>query len=269
MSILLIDNGSKRPAATLYLRQIAESLQQQTGKAIHPVSLQHADAIDAAELDGTPANVLKAFVAEQLQQGECEFILLPLFFGRSRALTSFVPDVMQELQEEYGAFEYSLRQVLYPMPDGDPGLVDILYDNAVQAAELNGTNVRNVVLVDHGSPVQRVTAVRNHLAQQLRQRFADEVSLDEAVMERREGAEYDFNGPLLSDWLDEQAEKGIHSIIVLMQFLLPGRHAGPGGDVVEICDNAMQKHPGLQIVISPLIGEHPGIIEMLSSRLSH
>lgn len=267
MSILLIDNGSKRAAATRQLRHLAAALTERAGETVHPVSLQHADAIDPRELDGTPAQVFKPFLSARLEAGERSFVLLPLFFGVSRALTSFVPDTVRELQSEHAAFQYSLREVLYPLPQGEPRLVDILYDHAVQTANQHGLPLENLVLVDHGSPVARVTAVRNHLAVQLRQKLDDGVSLSEAAMERREGSEYDFNGPLLSDWLETLAAEGHKSAIVIMQFLLPGRHAGPGGDVSDICQQVMNEYPDFQVQITPLISEHPAFVDLLATRL--
>lgn len=265
--ILLIDNGSKRASATLQLRGLAEKLTEQVGQKVFPVSLQHADQIHHDELGGVPANTLSGFLKSQLESGEREFKLLPLFFGLSRALTSFVPEVVAELQAEYGDFEYSLCDVLYPLPEGDSGLIQVLYEHAVQTAEVNELPLENLVLVDHGSPVSRVTDVRKHMAERLQAMLGESVSLDQAVMERREGREYDFNGPLLADWLTEKAEAGAESAIVLMQFLLPGRHAGRGGDVAEICGSVIESHPDFQVAISPLIGEHPLIIDRLASRL--
>lgn len=267
MSILLIDNGSTRPDATRQLRRLASELSERTGTTVHPVSLQHADAIDPEELDGMPAQVFRQFLAEELETGERSFLLLPLFFGVSRALTSFVPDTVGELQSAYPDVEYSLGEVLYPLPQGEPKLVHILRDHAVQTAHRHGLPLANLVLVDHGSPVARVTRVRNHLAAELRQRLGESVSLSEAAMERREGPEYDFNGPLLKDSLEGLAADGHKSAIVIMQFLLPGRHAGPGGDVVDICQQVMEQHPGFDVRITPLISEHPAFVDLLADRL--
>lgn len=86
-------------------------------------------------------------------------------------------------------------------------------------------------------------------------------------MERREGPEYDFNGPLLKDSLEGLAADGHKSAIVIMQFLLPGRHAGPGGDVVDICQQVMEQHPGFDVRITPLISEHPAFVDLLADRL--
>ncbi len=262
---LLADNGSVRAAATLTLRQLASQLSDRAGQPVQAVSLQHADRIDLAELGGQPAVLLAEALRSQLQQGQRNFVLVPLFFGRSRALTSFVPGIVDELQQEFGEFELRMAEVLYPLPDGDEALVCILYEHATQG--LSEQAVQHVVLVDHGSPSPAVTRVREHLAAALQARARNRFELGQAVMERREGPEYDFNGPLLQAWLREQAQRGVTGVRVLMQFLLPGKHAGAGGDVADICAAVMQEYPTLSVQISPLISDHPALLELLYRRL--
>jgi hypothetical protein len=82
-------------------------------------------------------------------------------------------------------------------------------------------------------------------------------------MERREGAEYDFNEPLLEHAL--QQAKG--EAVILMLFLLPGRHAGPDGDVATI---AKEHAPaGLRWKLSPLLGTHFSLPSLIELRFDH
>ncbi|WP_299878162.1 sirohydrochlorin chelatase [uncultured Cocleimonas sp.] len=274
--ILLIDNGSLRANATLQLRKLAEKLSIESGHKIHPVSCKHSNRIPAEDINGIPANTFGDFMKQQLSAGEREFILLPLFFGNSRALTSFIPDEVVILEEEFGKFEVKIADTIYPLPQGEPDLSDIIYDHVI-ATSLKvadgGSNIQNVVLVDHGSPVPRVTAVRQHLADSVREKLVihqvDPKVLEEAVMERREGKEYDFNGDLLEKWLTEKAQAGETQASVILMFFLPGSHAGEGGDIVEICDAVMDKYPKFKISISPLISEHPKLISILNKRLEN
>lgn len=265
--IFITDNGSVRPQATRMLRQIAQQVSTSSGLNVDAVSLQHANRIDAQQIDGIPAQLVADYLRQHLQAGEREFIVLPLFFGLSKAVTSMIPQLQTELEASFGAFEIHVADVLYPLPDGDSRLVDILYDNIRQSAEHHDLPLQHVVLVDHGSPSPRVTEVRQCLARQLQQRLGDDHLLAQAVMERREGKEYDFNGPLLQHWLSELAASGAKSAIVGMMFLLPGRHAGEGGDIHQICAEVMQQYPGFQVAISALVGEHPGLIDLLQQRL--
>jgi sirohydrochlorin ferrochelatase len=263
---LLVDNGSKKPEATLQLRQLAASLGQHTGKLIHAVSLQHANDIDPAQLDGQPAEIFENFLRQQLEQGQKSFLVIPLFFGLSRALTSFIPQQVEKLQAEFKELHVRVADVVYPLPEGDIRLAQILFDH-IKTAQASFTMNAKLVLVDHGSPSPNITAVRNRVAKNLRNMPGATFELAEAVMERREGKAYDFNGDLLEDWLRQQAQKGVEAAIVAMMFFLPGRHAGSCGDIETICENVVKQHPHLQYRITPLIGEHPLLLEILSDRL--
>lgn len=261
---LLIDNGSRQSDATLYLRCLATALSRYTGQTIHPVSLQHADAIPAEDLDGTPAQVFHEFLKTRLAQGENEFIVVPLFFGLSKALTSFIPDEVEKLRSTYPELTVKVAPVTWPLPEGEPRLVRIVFDHIRQARQQNAADAR-IVLVDHGSPNPKITEVRKGIARALLDQHGLEV--DQAVMERREGKEYDFNGDLLATWLRQQAGQGVTDVIVAMLFFLPGRHAGPRGDVEEICDSVVKDYPQLNYTITPLISNHPSLLEILKDRL--
>lgn len=265
--ILLIDNGSMRPEATLRLRDLADRLSERTGKTIHPVSLQHADQISPDLLNGKSAQVFSKFLKQQLTAGERQFIVLPLFFGESRALTAYIPDQVDELKSVLGDFQCHVAQVLYPMPDGEPLLAEILRDHVVQVMQRNNVPAENIVLVDHGSPIIEVTQVRQSLAGQLQTLLGDNIVVEQAAMERRQGKDYDFTGELLEDWLTRQAEKGQASAIVALLFSLPGRHAGKTGDIEEICERVMAKYPQFTVCLTPLVSDHENLSVILEARL--
>lgn len=267
MKICIVDNGSLKPTATLSLRKLAQQLSEASGQPVDAVSLQHAHKIPAQKLQGEPAQILVDYCRAQLQAGVREFLLIPLFFGLSRALTSFVPEQQAILEQEFGEFRLTLADTLYPLPQGDPRLAQILFEHIRQTGEAHGLPAENLVLVDHGSPAPQVTEVREKISQQLKALLGDEVELSQAVMERRQGRQYDFNGQLLEDWLREVAAGGAKSAIVSMLFLQPGRHAGEGGDIEQICASVMQEYPGFEVAITPLVGEHPLLISILLSRL--
>lgn len=266
--ILLVDNGSTRAAATLSLRRIAAALGEACGRPVHPVSLQHADRIPVEQLDGVPAEVLPGFLRARLKEGAREFVVVPLFFGNSRALSSFIPEQAALLAAEFGAFELRQAVVLSPMPEGEPRLAQILAEHVAQCSARLGVRPNRVVVVDHGSPLPEVTAVRAKVTMALRERLDAAITLGQAVMERRQGPEYDFNGQLLGDLLESCASQDPKCVVVLaMMFISPGRHAGPGGDIEQICREVMDRNPGLRVMVSPLIGEHPLLVEILKDRL--
>jgi sirohydrochlorin ferrochelatase len=265
--ILLCDNGSKVAEATLMLRKIAKNLSHKSGCKVDAVSLQHADSINPESLSNEPAQLLADYLAQQLKQGEKDFIILPLFFGKSRALTSFIPEQQRRLESQFGAFTIRIAEVLYPLPQGDPALAEILYDNIRRSMLRDKLEAGDFVLVDHGSPVPQVTEVRQRVASELNDLLGENNELLQAAMERREGKQYDFNGELLQDLLTRLASSGKKSAIVSLLFLLPGRHAGRGGDIEEICANVMHENPGFNVSITDLVGQHEGIVNLLNERL--
>ena len=264
-SVLLVDNGSLRPAATLWLRKIATALGKRLERKVEPVSLLHSNKVPARRLGGRKAEILKDAVARRLQRGARDIVVLPLFFGPSRALTELIPNLIREWRRY--APELTVR-VAPPLAAVDEDRLALILESQVRTKLtprfLRGQRA-HVALVDHGSPVRAVTQVRDRLAAQLRRRLAADVAgVAACSMERLMGAAYAFNEPLLETLL---AKPGWSSgpVIVAQLFLLPGRHAGPRGDVERICRHAREKSPGLRTVRTKLAGEDPAIIDILAA----
>jgi sirohydrochlorin ferrochelatase len=250
------------------LRRIATALGKQVGEIIHPVSLLHADKVPAESLHGRPAVTFEPFLRARAEEGERSFFVLPLFFGPSRALTEFIPEKVVNLNADIGGIKLQLGSVLCPLPAGEPLLTSILWDNIRSCASNHQVSPRRIVLVDHGSPTPEITAVRRRLGAELRRQGGNRIRLAEAVMERRPGPEYDFNGELLEGALRRMAaEDPKDPVILSMLFLLAGRHAGPGGDVEKIFRRVEADHPGFRVYQSPLVGDHPGLLDILQARL--
>tara|TARA_R110002096_G_scaffold311170_1_gene505604 strand:- start:670 stop:1059 length:390 start_codon:yes stop_codon:yes gene_type:complete len=120
-----------------------------------------------------------------------------------------------------------------------------------------------MALVDHGSPIAEVTAVRNALADQLGKLLGDAVEeVAPCSMERRSGPEYDFNEPLLESLLSRD-EWSSSTVIVAQLFLVPGRHAGPNGDIAQICAHAEKASPPSRICRTQVLATHPTMLEIL------
>ncbi len=266
-TVVLLDNGSSRAESTLNLRRLASALAERVGEQVHPVSLLHASRVPAGDLGGWPADTFESFLRRRVTEGARDFLILPLFFGRSGALTGFIPDKAEAVGRDLGPFALRLADVLCPLPEGEPRLGRILADNIRRAARDRGVDPRRVVLVDHGSPLPEVNQVRRVLAEYLRQDFGIGTALGEAVMERRSGSEYDFNGELLADALRRLALADRDAPVILsMLFLSPGRHAGTGGDIEEIRTRAELEFPGFRVFPTSLVGAHPGLVDILESR---
>ena len=265
-SVFLVDNGSLRPGSTRNLRRIAAALGERAGIPVEAASLLHSNKVPAEELDGEPARTLGPAATRRADEGSREIVIVPFFFGPSRALTGYLPERMATLQERHP--EVSVR-VAAPLVDlqgpVDLRLARILRDGVLETAA--GASPPAVALVDHGSPIPEVTAVRNVLAGQLAALLEGQANrVTGASMERRDGDEYRFNEPLLENLLDRPGfNQG--EVIVSMLFLSPGRHAGEDGDVAGICGEAEARNPGLKTAMTPLAGEHPGLLDILEERL--
>ena len=262
--IFLVDNGSLRPQATFGLRCLAEALTRRTALRVEAVSLLHSHKIAADKLNGVPATIVKRRLRECLAAGHREFICLPLFLWPSLAITDYLPQVVDELSGEYPDLKVRIASVLagedFDIPD--PRIAQMLAD---QIRALHPSPTTKVALVDHGTPIIEVNRVRNAVARQLASEL-DASAVLPCSMERREGSAYAFNDPLLEKLgsVDDFAGGGL---ILAMFFLLPGRHAGEGGDVAEICKGLIAEGTFEQIQNTPLLGEHPMLLEILEDRL--
>ena len=262
--VFLVDNGSLRPQVTFFLRGLADALAKRTVLRIEAVSLLHSHKIAADKLNGVPATIVKRRLRECLASGQREFIFLPLFLGPSLAVTDYLPQVVDELSGEYPGLKVRIASVLagdnFDAPD--PRLAQMLAD---QIRALQPSPRTKVALVDHGTPIIEVNRVRNAVGRQLASALDASVVVP-CSMERREGEAYAFNDPLLEK-LGEVDDFAGGRLILAMFFLLPGRHAGDGGDVAEICDGLISDGAFEQIQNTPLLGEHPMLLEILEDRL--
>lgn len=263
--VFLIDNGSLRPDATFWLRCLADGLSSRVGLAVEPVSLLHSHKIPAEKLDGRAATIVRRRLRECIDAGQRDFVFLPLFLGPSLAITDYLPKLIQEGREIAPDLRVQVAHVLAG-PDSDnpdPRLAKMLAD---QVKALSPGSETRVALVDHGTPAEPVNRVRNAVARQLSDLLGDTARVQPCSMERREGDAYAFNDPLLES-LGEISGFAGGRLILAMFFLLPGRHAGEGGDVAEICERLIAGNAFQQIESTALLGEHPGLFDILENRL--
>jgi sirohydrochlorin ferrochelatase len=262
--VFLVDNGSLRPQATIGLRCLAEGLSERTALRVEAVSLLHSHKIAADKLNGVPATIVKRRLRECLVAGHHEFVCLPLFLGPSLAIADYLPQVVDELSGEYPKLKVRIAPVLagedFDAPD--PRLAQMLAD---QIRALRPSPSMKVALVDHGTPIIEVNRVRNAVARQLSGELGLPLVLP-CSMERREGGAYSFNDPLL-ERLGSVEDFAGGRLILAMFFLLPGRHAGEGGDIAEICEGLIAEGTFEQIQNTALLGEHPMLLEILEDRL--
>ncbi len=264
----LLDNGSLKPDATLSLRRIAANLGDLTGLEVMPISLLHSSSIDPGLLGGRHAEIFEPALKRLDALGSHDILVLPLFIGPSLAITDYLPERIRSIRTKFPDLKVRVAPSLAcGGVAGDRNLVEILSDGVVRVIRDKGLHKPAVVLVDHGTPIQAVNAVRQRLLEQLAAFLNERTgNLTAASMERREGAQYDFNEPLLERLLDREGYcRG--DVVISMLFLLPGTHAGPGGDIETICASARKRHTDLRTHIAPLIGEDKRLLHILEERL--
>jgi len=265
---LLVDNGSHRAESTLSLRRIAESLGSQLGREVHPVSLLHSTKVDPSDLGGIPAQIFEPFLKKQRENGENSFLVVPFFFGHSAAIYEYLPQRVREIGVDWPELEVRVAPSMVKIDEPeDVRVASILGDLVARKIEKEGLVRPAVALVDHGTPRAAVNKVRNHVANQLAEVLKDKASVVEASsMERREGDEYAFNEPLLENLLGQ--EKFERDVVLSMLFISPGRHAGPGGDIAQIRQEAEKGHEGLRTFGSDLFATHPEVVNLLAERFA-
>jgi len=154
-----------------------------------------------------------------------------------------------------------------------------------------------ILLCEHGSPSKDVHAVREavapRLAAALATRGVNVASVRGCAMERKPGDAYAFSEPMLARALPDAvadasasaeagAGEGVRVVLALM-FLLPGKHAGVGGDVAKIAASALDlavaspagrsddaHRAALRtrgVLVADVLGEHPAVLDVLWNRL--
>ncbi len=263
MTVVLIDNGSLEPAATLNLRTVAAQISIAVGVRVHPVSWKHSDRISLAALDGDAAAwTLLPWMAAQLAAGERDFIFIPFFISAQGAIGSALRQDLEKLQTPATPFTFTFTASL-----ADSDVIPKIVANRIrQILDAGALITPPVIVVDHGGPSPTSAALRNQITDVVRLLLADNVGT--VVSASMEGAEHPHNQPLLADQL---RAPGFNSsaVIVALLFLSPGRHAGPGGDIAQICGAAETENSALRCDLTDLVGTHPYAVDALIAALRH
>ncbi len=264
MKVVLIDNGSLEPAAHEGLRAAAAAIGERAGTSVEAVSWKHSGRIPSGALAGGQAWTLAPWIRGQVASGEREFLFIPFFVSPQGAIGSALARDLGRLQAETGGFSHSFADGL----SVGPALAAIVADRVREAAAAAGIRRPAVIVVDHGGPAHASAEVRDSVAGGAREMLGGDIGpLMAASMESPGGPDFDFNRPLLAEAL---ASEGFDSgdVVIAPLFLLPGRHAGPGGDLAAIAREAQARSPLLRCHFAGLVGSHPLAIETLAGALS-
>ncbi len=263
---LLVDNGSIRAEAVRFLRRVAADLSNRVGFEVAPASYNHSHRIPATELDGKPAELMAEAARKAYREGARAIGIVPFFLSGGGGILKMVEREATLLAAELPGMRFWRTDFLI---DGwgttDRRLASAVVDRIREGIEdLNAAAV-DVVLVDHGSPYPEAAGLRNFLGGQVSVELAREKRLRRFAvgsMERRAGAFYAFNEPLLETVL--KAWGGERPVVIGQLFLGPGKHAGAEGDIASIAGAILGDEGWLQT--QPL-GDHPKVGEMLAERV--
>ena len=260
----LVDNGSRSPESILYMRNVALELEKMTGFSVTSCGIMHSHKVDTSQLGGQPGVSMESFFVSN----EAEFVkklsFVPMFLGPSLAITDWLPEKLNEWSQNGENREFSIADCLFQNKDHRiaRSLSEYVFDLIPQCSSQKPF----VILVDHGTPLPDVNEVREKIGNILKEILGNQISgFSTACMERRKGTEYDFNDPLLETLLEQKKASGSSCVILAQLFLAPGRHAGPNGDISEICAPFINK--GMEIARTPTLGNHQLIVEILAERL--
>ncbi|MAM91262.1 MAG: cobalamin biosynthesis protein CbiX [Opitutaceae bacterium] len=265
--VVLLDNGSVNPDSVLAGRKLAEALSNRIGEPVDLVSVAHSDRIPAEDLDGISAQVWDAYLAAMAESGVGEVRVAPLFFGPSYALRK-AKKLAAAVETRESHLITRWADCLVSEDEEEGILSKILSGNINQVLNTidRGNPPPRVLLVDHGSPFPEVTERRNLAAGRLARVLGSRVEgVVACSMERREGEVYDFNEPTLERALEGARKEGVKRVILSYLFLFPGRHAGTGGDIDQICQSHGWQES--ELLKTELIGFSPRLPELLQARL--
>ena len=265
MEYFLIDNGSLRPGSILQMRKIARNLSNICGYEVRPFGLMHSHKVDPQKLEGRPGESMQNFLHSEEASTIEEIRALPFFLGPSLAITDWLPENLQAWKEK----KPDLRsfRILDPLHQyGDDRLVRAMSELCREQIKTSGFERPAVAMVDHGTPLPEVNEVREQVGKEMSQGLRNEIAnFSTCAMERRPDPQYDFNDPLLENLLQQWMEDGISEVVLSQFFLLPGRHAGPAGDLAQICQPFIDQ--GMKICRSDNLGTHPLVQDILLDRI--
>jgi len=266
--VALLDNGSIRAQSTVELRKASALLARSSNREVLAVSLDHSDRAPLQETGENPAVLLEEFLQRDDVRTGRQALVVPFFLGNRGAIARRMEKAIEESKRAHPQARISLAPYLFEEDGEDQSVLALALTDNIKTVLTKLPKKPRVILVDHGSPVPMAAQVRNFVAGQVQALLGDQVlSVTPASMERREGNAYAFTDPLLEVLL-RRPKFHEQPVLLAMFFLLPGKHAGPDGDVAEICQEALEEYPRLQIHSTRLLAQHPFVIEALAKRIA-
>lgn len=111
--------------------------------------------------------------------------------------------------------------------------------------------MKAVLLISHGSKAPQTTQEIKELEKRLKERL--EAPLLKAAF-------LEINEPDIPTGLETLIKEGATEIVVLLNFLNTGKHAGI--QIPRMIDEAKGRYPEVQIKMTPCIGSHKKMLEL-------
>lgn len=124
------------------------------------------------------------------------------------------------------------------------------------SGQSRASEMRAILLVDHGSRAAEANASLEHVAALVRARVSESVVVEHAHME--------LAAPSVPDAIAALVARKAAQIVVVPYFLAPGRHSRE--DIPRLVADATAAHPGVLFVVAEPLGPHPLLAELVILR---
>ena len=112
-----------------------------------------------------------------------------------------------------------------------------------------------VLLLGHGSRTEGANDAMYRIVEDLRERTGYVV----------EAGFLELNPPNFEDSMDICLGQGAEQVVVIPYFLLEGAHVRY--DLPAKCEEARERHPGLEVILGEALGFHPKLVDVVFDRV--
>jgi sirohydrochlorin ferrochelatase len=115
---------------------------------------------------------------------------------------------------------------------------------------------RAILIVDHGSRRAEANELLDEVARRVQARCPDAIV---------RAAHMELAPPSIAEAIEACVAAGAGEIVVHPYFLAPGRHSTR--DIPHMVDEAMSRHPGITARVTPPLGLHDQLIDVVLQRV--
>ena len=235
------------------------------------VSLAHSDRIPIGKLNGQPVPILEPFLESLADSPRLKKIyVIPLMMVNGGAIYTKLAESINSFRKQNPvkviALGGTLVNRLESVPVSVPAIIAKGVESEIRRVGLDGPEV---LIVDHGSPFPVAAEVRNWVASEVGRLLPKGIvqSVLGASMERRDGARYDFNEPLLQYAIEDCANRGVRDVLVAKMLIQPGKHSGKKGDIDQIVEAVSDECPRTRVHVLRQVFQQKDLVSLLTIRL--